>query len=150
MTTPANPWGLTRCELEVCEALATTEGPHTNARLGQAVGLPASFVADKLDSIFIKMAVDRRRRRVAQLYRRWLKGEQAAAVFPNPWRLTPREAEVVRTITDGHVEDKLIARQLGISPLTVGNHLHVAFRKMGADSRVMAALTYDRWARAAA
>ncbi|RST31442.1 DNA-binding response regulator [Sphingomonas ginkgonis] len=55
--------------------------------------------------------------------------------------LTGRQKQVIRLLSEGHA-NKVIARQLGISPSTVKVHIHAAFRALGVHSRlgVMAAL----------
>lgn len=52
--------------------------------------------------------------------------------------LSPRESECVRLAGLG-LEDKEIAARLGISPRTVGNHLHRAYAKLGVSDRKLAA-----------
>jgi DNA-binding CsgD family transcriptional regulator len=52
--------------------------------------------------------------------------------------LSPREIECVRLAGLGLV-DKEIAARLGISPRTVGNHLHRAYGKLGVSDRRLAA-----------
>jgi len=52
--------------------------------------------------------------------------------------LSPREIECVRLAGLG-LEDKQIAARLGISPRTVGNHLHRAYGKLGVSDRRLAA-----------
>jgi DNA-binding NarL/FixJ family response regulator len=51
--------------------------------------------------------------------------------------LTERQQQVIRLLSDGHA-NKVIARQLGISPSTVKVHVHAAFRTMGVHSRLAA------------
>jgi len=58
--------------------------------------------------------------------------------------LTPRQSEVVALMCKGK-SNKVIARELGISPSTVKVHLHAAFRSLGVHSRVGAAsASYER------
>lgn len=52
--------------------------------------------------------------------------------------LSPRERECVQLAGQG-LEDKEIAARLGISPRTVGNHLHRAYSKLGVSDRKLAA-----------
>ena len=52
--------------------------------------------------------------------------------------LTTRESECVHLAGQG-LEDKEIAARLGISPRTVGNHLHRAYAKLGVSDRKLAA-----------
>lgn len=52
--------------------------------------------------------------------------------------LTPRETEVLRLLVTGQT-NKQIARELGISPETVKDHLNNLYRKLDAGDRVTAA-----------
>lgn len=52
--------------------------------------------------------------------------------------LTERQRQVVRLLSKGH-PNKVIARELGISPSTVKVHVHAAFRALGVHSRMAAA-----------
>ncbi|WP_327752317.1 response regulator transcription factor (plasmid) [Sphingobium sp. SJ10-10] len=51
--------------------------------------------------------------------------------------LTDREQQVIRLLLAGHT-NKVIARELGISPSTVKVHVHAAFRTLGVHSRLAA------------
>jgi len=51
--------------------------------------------------------------------------------------LTEREQQVIRLVLAGHT-NKVIARELGISPSTVKVHVHAAFRTLGVHSRLAA------------
>lgn len=59
-----------------------------------------------------------------------------AATKPGPAaeRLTPREAELLSLFSRGH-SYKSAARELGISPLTVGDHVKAIYRKLEVNSR---------------
>jgi DNA-binding NarL/FixJ family response regulator len=52
-------------------------------------------------------------------------------------KLTPREAEVLRLLTDGLTQQE-IAVHLFISPKTVGTHIENVLRKLGVHSRAQA------------
>lgn len=49
-------------------------------------------------------------------------------------RLTPRERQVFRAVIECST-NREIAKQLGISVSTVGNHVHRVLRKLGVPSR---------------
>lgn len=51
--------------------------------------------------------------------------------------LTERQQQVIRLLSEGHA-NKVIARELGISPSTVKVHVHAAFRALGVHSRLAA------------
>lgn len=51
--------------------------------------------------------------------------------------LTERQRQVIRLVSAGH-QNKVIARELGISPSTVKVHVHAAFRALGVHSRTAA------------
>lgn len=53
--------------------------------------------------------------------------------------LTPRELDVIRLLAEGK-SDKSLAVALGISPLTVRNHLRNAREKTGLNNRTQLAL----------
>ena len=51
--------------------------------------------------------------------------------------LTERQRQVIKLLSEGH-PNKVIARELGISPSTVKVHVHAAFRALGVHSRLAA------------
>lgn len=51
--------------------------------------------------------------------------------------LTERQQQVIKLLSEGH-PNKVIARELGISPSTVKVHVHAAFRALGVHSRLAA------------
>nr|WP_255564294.1 LuxR C-terminal-related transcriptional regulator [Mameliella sp. CS4] len=53
--------------------------------------------------------------------------------------MTPREAEVLKHLARGKT-NKEITRDLDVSPKTVDNHLQNLFRKIGANTRSVAAM----------
>ncbi len=55
------------------------------------------------------------------------------------YRLARRQNEILTLIAQG-LDNKTIARQLGISQKTVKNHLTIVFRKLNVQSRTQAAL----------
>ncbi len=54
--------------------------------------------------------------------------------------LTAREGEVLRLVAQG-LPNKTIARRLGISPKTVGNHIEHVYAKLGVSNRAAAAMS---------
>lgn len=61
----------------------------------------------------------------------------APAVPLAPARITQRECEILRWVRQGK-SNQQIAAELGISPLTVKNHVQKILRKMGASNRAQA------------
>jgi len=62
-----------------------------------------------------------------------------------PFNLTAREQEVMRLIcSEGQGSSKVVARLLGISNKTVEIHVANAIEKLGARTRLHAALIWDR------
>jgi DNA-binding NarL/FixJ family response regulator len=57
--------------------------------------------------------------------------------------LTGRELEVLSLIACHNLNNKQIARKLGVSPYTVKNHMHNIFAKLGVENR-QAAVRYAR------
>jgi HD-GYP domain-containing protein (c-di-GMP phosphodiesterase class II) len=66
-------------------------------------------------------------------------GERVGRRRTGPAGLTSREVEVLQLLAGG-LSNKGIARELGISPKTVGNHVEHVYTKIGADSRASAGL----------
>lgn len=56
-----------------------------------------------------------------------------------PAGLTAREADVLAMLARGHA-NKAVARQLGIAPKTVGNHIERIYTKLGVSNRAAAAM----------
>ncbi|MBP9955460.1 MAG: response regulator transcription factor, partial [Ottowia sp.] len=56
-----------------------------------------------------------------------------------PYGLTVRQVDVLRMLASGG-SNKEIAREMGISPGTVKNHLNAIFTKMGAANRTQAVM----------
>jgi two-component system, NarL family, nitrate/nitrite response regulator NarL len=61
-------------------------------------------------------------------------GLEVGHAFP---ALTPRQCDVLRAMIRGH-SNKLIARELDLSPATVKSHLKVVFEELGVHSRAEA------------
>jgi len=53
--------------------------------------------------------------------------------------LSPRQVEMLALIAEG-MDNKTIARQLGISDKTVKNHLTMLFKRINVQSRTQAAI----------
>jgi DNA-binding NarL/FixJ family response regulator len=63
-----------------------------------------------------------------------LRAPEAAPTVPGDERLTPREVELLELFARGQ-SYKAAGRALGISPLTVGNHVKSIYRKLQVHSR---------------
>ena len=74
------------------------------------------------------------------LLERFRKPQEAAITTPPADRLTPREQELLTLFARGH-SYKSAARELGISPLTVGDHVKAIYRKLQVNSRGEAVFT---------
>jgi HD-GYP domain-containing protein (c-di-GMP phosphodiesterase class II) len=66
-------------------------------------------------------------------------GERVGRRRGGPDGLTSREVEVLQHLSRG-LPNKEIARRLGISPKTVGNHVEHVYTKIGAENRAAAGL----------
>ncbi len=64
----------------------------------------------------------------------------------NPWDLNPTRMKIMQTIC-AKGSDKLAAKELGLSHRTVETYMRDIRSRMHADNRVLAILTFDRWAR---
>jgi DNA-binding CsgD family transcriptional regulator len=69
--------------------------------------------------------------------------QRSLPVVPNPWSLSPSEAEIMR-LTIGGMCVKEVAAQLHISHKTVESHLSRVREKMGTRTRLQAFLAWDR------
>ncbi|MFC7536027.1 LuxR C-terminal-related transcriptional regulator [Sphingomonas sp. GCM10030256] len=68
---------------------------------------------------------------------RWANGHDKEFDSGALANLTDRQQQVVKLLSEGHA-NKVIARELGISPSTVKVHVHAAFRALGVHSRLAA------------
>lgn len=68
------------------------------------------------------------------LLERFREPAAAAQTISSSERLTPRETELLTLFSRGH-SYKSAARDLGISPLTVGDHVKAIYRKLEVNSR---------------
>jgi HD-GYP domain-containing protein (c-di-GMP phosphodiesterase class II) len=66
-------------------------------------------------------------------------GQASRTRAGGPGGLTAREADVLRLLALGQ-PNKAVARELGISPKTVGNHVERIYAKLGVSNRATAAL----------
>lgn len=64
----------------------------------------------------------------------------------NPWGLPPREAQVMTGMAELGAE-KVVADRLGISRKTVMELVYRAKKRIGARTRLLAVIEWDRWAR---
>ncbi len=65
---------------------------------------------------------------------------------PESWGLTSRQCEVMRLLVLG-VQAKQIAVELGVSLITIKNHLTIIYEAMGVKNNVAAAVLWDRHCR---
>ena len=66
----------------------------------------------------------------------------------NPWRLSPRECEVLDALLL-HGHNKAISKRLGIAASTITLHIRHASLKAGVTHRVAMAILWDRFKREA-
>jgi len=59
-------------------------------------------------------------------------------------KLSPREHDVARLLVEG-ASNKVIAARLGISSHTAKFHMYNVIKRLGAQTRVDAAVAYARW-----
>jgi DNA-binding NarL/FixJ family response regulator len=64
----------------------------------------------------------------------------------NPWSLPPREVEVMNLLIQTGLE-KIVALELGLSRKTVQELVGRTRKRMGARTRLLAAIEWDRWSR---
>lgn len=64
--------------------------------------------------------------------------------YPNPWDLTPRQADTMDAMCE-HGCHKLAARALGLSASTLQANIFDANRKMGSLLGVRKYIVWDRW-----
>lgn len=69
----------------------------------------------------------------------FMKAADEAEVHPLAQRLTPRENDVLKALTEGK-SNKEIARDLGITEPTIKLHMKTLYRKLGVNNRTQAAM----------
>jgi len=141
-----NPRGLSRCEAQVAEFLATG---HSEKQIAYALGISASAVSRRLQSALRKLGL-RSRAELSALFaafdggleaREWRLGGHelrvASCALPSPQALgalSRAEREVAGLVSHGY-SDAQIAVERGASARTVENQLHGIYRKLGIHSR---------------
>lgn len=107
----------------------TQPRPHRPARDPDdaARQLRAEAEAGRLDSVAVDAVLSA------------VGGATSASRSGGPAGLTSREAEVLALLAQG-LSNKAVARQLSISPKTVGNHIEHIYSKLGVSSRAAAAI----------
>lgn len=78
------------------------------------------------------------------LTKRVLNRIRGRAVGPVTINVTRREITVLRLMAEGH-RNKQIARNLGISPGTVGNHVANVYNKLGVVTALKPFATPSKW-----
>lgn len=68
---------------------------------------------------------------------------EGATSNTSPWGLSSRLQDVLKLLSQG-LSNKMIARQLGISDLTVKTHVNLLFKQMGVRNRAEATALYLR------
>jgi DNA-binding CsgD family transcriptional regulator/tetratricopeptide (TPR) repeat protein len=158
-------WWISWCLEGVAEVAVSQAQPSRATRLfGAAVSLREAIGALRPPACLAycerDLATARRQLDVAAFAQAWTKGramslgaaieytleqpttpEQIAPVKPasgHPSGLTDREVEVLRLVADG-LMDGQVARDLHISPRTVGRHLGSIYKKLDVPSRAAAA-----------
>jgi DNA-binding CsgD family transcriptional regulator len=86
-----------------------------------------------------KSLLDRMRPALANLYRFATMSVPRSARIPRDWKLTAREAEVLRWVAAGKA-DRQIAAILGTSVRTVQKHLANSYQKLGVENRTAAVM----------
>ena len=64
----------------------------------------------------------------------------------NPWGLTESQQQVLAAMIE-HGTDKAVARVLGLQPQTVKTKMWHIRQRMGASTKVVAAVMWDRFTR---
>lgn len=127
---------LTRRELDI---LRLVPKGMSNRRISRILGISEKTVKNHLSTIYAKIGASGRTQ--AALYA--MRADQTAGpAIQSPdgvRRLTSRETDVLRLITEG-MSNRKIAQRLAISEKTVKNHLSAIYTKIGATDRTQAAL----------
>ena len=158
-------WWISWCLEGVAEVAVTRSQPSRATRLfGAAASLRQAIGAPRPPAFraYCERDLDTARRQLdeAAFDKAWTEGramgleaaiehaleqptrpEQISLVEPapgHPSRLSDREVEVLRLVAEG-LTDGQVARELYISPRTVGRHLGSIYRKLGVPSRAAAA-----------
>ena len=110
--------------------------PNGEERWVEASAAMTSFQGENAGAVILLDVTDRVRAEEAkQQTRDELEGKvERQMLRKNPYELTFRELTVLHHVAAGEA-DKEIAAELGISPLTVQNHVSHILRKMDASSR---------------
>ncbi|MFH9005891.1 response regulator transcription factor [Streptomyces afghaniensis] len=127
---------LTRRELDVLRLVP--EG-MSNRRISRILGISEKTVKNHLSAIYTKTGTTGRTQAALYAVRADLACRPAGRASPDTRRLTSREKDVLRLITEG-MSNRKIAQHLAISEKTVKNHLSAIYTKTGTTDRTQAAL----------
>lgn len=124
--------------IEACRE-AVARRPALRVILLTTFGEPALIAAAREAGAAAFLSKDTEVERLASLLLRII-GEPGYTVFPEAElpRLTPRELEVLRWLSEG-LTNKEIARRVSLSPETVKEHVMNVYRKLDVEDRVGAA-----------
>lgn len=111
-----------------CYRTALEDRPHRPARSPEqaAAALHREATAGTLDGNAVDAVLS-------------VAGQRPARLPAGPAGLTPREVEVLALLSRGRT-NRQIARELGISPKTAGNHIERIYAKAGVGTRAAATL----------
>lgn len=110
--------------------------------VGEAPGMDLAVrVADEA-----KVRASAAERHASLMSRELRKRTYTSRDYVNPWKLTPREVEIMDLYVQAGSQVE-VAAAIGIAAPTVEAHFANIRRKMGGSNSLTAALAWDRWRR---